>query len=167
MAVILLFAASVISCTYRIQYQCELAGRQTSWRLVFGCIYGTDDGPAQLNQGQPYAVGWRNDEPDWSFERTERAGEWWYRVGLRLPSWRLSSNVTCGHIAFPLWIPILPLLALATWLWRREGPNSSGICANCRYDLTGNTSGVCPECGERVEVAAAADHGEGDQSCNA
>ena len=25
----------------------------------------------------------------------------------------------------------------------------SGICRNCSYNLTGNISGVCPECGER------------------
>ena len=26
-----------------------------------------------------------------------------------------------------------------------------GLCVKCGYDLTGNTSGVCPECGEKVE----------------
>lgn len=25
----------------------------------------------------------------------------------------------------------------------------SGLCKSCGYDLTGNTSGTCPECGER------------------
>ncbi|MHC4442946.1 MAG: hypothetical protein ACYTF1_02885 [Planctomycetota bacterium] len=25
-----------------------------------------------------------------------------------------------------------------------------GICEKCGYDLTGNTSGVCPECGEKI-----------------
>ena len=26
----------------------------------------------------------------------------------------------------------------------------SGECTNCGYDLTGNESGVCPECGEAI-----------------
>jgi rubrerythrin len=26
------------------------------------------------------------------------------------------------------------------------------ICTVCRYDLTGNASGVCPECGTRIVV---------------
>ena len=26
----------------------------------------------------------------------------------------------------------------------------SGQCASCGYDLTGNVSGICPECGEEV-----------------
>lgn len=25
------------------------------------------------------------------------------------------------------------------------------VCVNCGYDLTGNTTGVCPECGQQVE----------------
>jgi hypothetical protein len=37
---------------------------------------------------------------------------------------------------------ILPAL----WLWLRS-PRRLGHCDNCGYDLTGNTSGVCPECG--------------------
>lgn len=26
-------------------------------------------------------------------------------------------------------------------------------CRRCHYDLTGNESGICPECGARIEVA--------------
>ena len=47
------------------------------------------------------------------------------------------------------------------WYWRhryrrflRERLSASGIpiCVKCGYDLTGNTSGVCPECGVEVQV---------------
>ncbi len=31
-----------------------------------------------------------------------------------------------------------------------------GVCAGCGYDLTGNESGVCPECGTSVSAADAA-----------
>jgi hypothetical protein len=27
---------------------------------------------------------------------------------------------------------------------------AQGLCIHCGYDLTGNISGVCPECGESV-----------------
>lgn len=27
---------------------------------------------------------------------------------------------------------------------------ADGLCVHCGYNLTGNVSGVCPECGERV-----------------
>lgn len=32
---------------------------------------------------------------------------------------------------------------------RREPPNR---CRNCAYDLTGNVSGVCPECGTEITL---------------
>jgi hypothetical protein len=33
---------------------------------------------------------------------------------------------------------------------RRRVRAVPGACRNCEYDLTGNISGVCPECGTRV-----------------
>ncbi len=52
--------------------------------------------------------------------------------------------------AVPLWLP-LGLLGIPTaLLWWLDGPPRPGHCQNCGYNLTGNTSGRCPECGERV-----------------
>ena len=37
-------------------------------------------------------------------------------------------------------------------LMRRESKRrEQGLCLACGYDLTGNLSGVCPECGEDIE----------------
>jgi len=30
---------------------------------------------------------------------------------------------------------------------QRKGRDASGMCTQCGHSLTGNTSGVCPECG--------------------
>lgn len=49
----------------------------------------------------------------------------------------------------PLWIPILVLGVLTFALFRSDRLGPPGHCPTCRYDLTGNTSGVCPECGGR------------------
>lgn len=48
----------------------------------------------------------------------------------------LSAVIFLPFAAFP----ILSCL----WLRRRDKVNR---CKQCRYNLTGNTSGVCPECG--------------------
>ncbi|GMU83865.1 MAG: hypothetical protein AMXMBFR47_37350 [Planctomycetota bacterium] len=44
----------------------------------------------------------------------------------------------------PLWLPLVPPLALILALRRRSPP---GSCLRCGYNLTGNVSGRCPECG--------------------
>lgn len=63
-------------------------------------------------------------------------------------------------IYFPLWW-LASLLAafslLCAWRWRRamrKPPDEQ--CRKCGYNLTGNTSGVCPECGTPVPQKAAA-----------
>lgn len=38
-------------------------------------------------------------------------------------------------------------LAIAFWVQRK--PQLPGHCENCGYDLSGNISGRCPECGVR------------------
>ena len=50
-----------------------------------------------------------------------------------------------------------PLLLLFAWslaVWRRSYDRakriSRGHCAYCDYNLNGNTSGICPECGTPV-----------------
>ena len=51
-------------------------------------------------------------------------------------------------IAVPLWFVLLVLLVLtvgAWWLDRRRIP--PGHCPKCGYNLTGNVSGRCSECG--------------------
>jgi len=56
-------------------------------------------------------------------------------------------------VAFPHWFlalifAILPAIWLFKWNKRRKlGPNA---CPSCGYDLTGNESGKCPECGEAM-----------------
>ena len=62
-------------------------------------------------------------------------------------------------VAFPYW-PLIPLcgaysgrfLYLAVRAVRRT---RRGLCASCGYDLTGNVSGTCPECGTPVVQACA------------
>jgi predicted amidophosphoribosyltransferase len=36
-------------------------------------------------------------------------------------------------------------------LWWRDRRIPPGHCQNCGYDLTGNVSGICPECGQPAE----------------
>jgi len=58
-------------------------------------------------------------------------------------------------IRTPIGIPVLVLMlfpgvAFVRGPYRRHRRRKKGLCLHCGYNLTGNTSGVCPECGERI-----------------
>jgi len=44
----------------------------------------------------------------------------------------------------------LPFSTAAVVIYRRSGKARLGTCRTCSYNLTGNESGVCPECGTRT-----------------
>jgi hypothetical protein len=54
--------------------------------------------------------------------------------------------------AVPAWLVVIAfLIPPIAWLRRfLKRPKSSNACRKCGYNLTGNASGVCPECGTPV-----------------
>lgn len=50
----------------------------------------------------------------------------------------------------------------ATLLFRPPPIPKPGCCSGCGYDLTGNTSGVCPECGARTSTSRPPPTGSSD-----
>jgi hypothetical protein len=59
----------------------------------------------------------------------------------------------------PSWMVILLTGLYPTVLtvrWFRRARRLPSECPKCRYDLTGNVSGICPECGTPVEAATLA-----------
>jgi hypothetical protein len=60
------------------------------------------------------------------------------------------------RITVPTWIVAgallaYPVLAVTRGPVRRYRRRRRGLCLKCGYDLTGNISGVCPECGTEKE----------------
>ncbi|UCC32453.1 MAG: hypothetical protein JSU86_09260 [Phycisphaerales bacterium] len=65
-------------------------------------------------------------------------------------------------LEIPLWCPIVlfttyPALAFIRGPLRRRWRHHKGLCLKCGYNLTGNVSGVCPECGTEMENPLAFD----------
>lgn len=54
------------------------------------------------------------------------------------------------YVGIPLWLPLLGAAIPTAILWRRDRRPAPGYCQGCGYDLTGNVTGACPECGEVV-----------------
>jgi len=63
-----------------------------------------------------------------------------------------TAQVTLTRVG--LWGPVV-LFGILPLVWgvvrlRARLKRKAGCCARCGYDLTGNTSGVCPECGAKL-----------------
>jgi len=68
---------------------------------------------------------------DWHWEA--------WREFAAVPAWRYFDGAV-----------LMSLIALIVRLIPSRPP-AVGVCAHCGYDLTGNVSGVCPECGTETE----------------
>jgi hypothetical protein len=54
-------------------------------------------------------------------------------------------------LVIPFWLLSSALAIPTTFLWWRDRKRfPAGHCQTCGYDLTGNVSGVCPECGKEA-----------------
>lgn len=76
---------------------------------------------------------------------SRNASTWYYRT-LTLPSWGLVVLLSTYPIIFMSRRP-----RRAWYAARKESARRKrGLCLGCGYDLRGNTSGICPECGRRL-----------------
>lgn len=57
-----------------------------------------------------------------------------------------------GMVFIPHWLINLIAWSIFVVLWHRTRRHSEGCCPKCGYDLQGNASGTCSECGEALEV---------------
>lgn len=74
-----------------------------------------------------------------------------------LPLWKRIGSVM-QVVAVPHWfVAVLSAALPGRWLWvwgrsrRRMLRQGLGLCARCGYNLTGNVSGTCSECGEPTD----------------
>lgn len=84
---------------------------------------------------------------EWNLQPVEPEVRW-------APIW--DNRPGASMLGMPLWIPfLLAAIPTAFLFWRDRRRIPSGHCLRCRYDLTGNTSGVCPECGTAISPTSA------------
>jgi hypothetical protein len=63
--------------------------------------------------------------------------------------------IAAGIAALYLLEAVRYFVRVFRWLprYQRWARTTSGLCPNCGYDLTGNISKTCPECGSKVQRA--------------
>ena len=85
--------------------------------------------------------------------------EWWpmsrYPAPYANAGWRVSAPYWFLFAICSLW-PFFTCMRVVTL--RRQGRARTGRCKQCGYDLTGNVSGICPECGAPLRTGK----GKGD-----
>ena len=111
-----------------------MTSRYTFGYTRWGILIGASEGYVVVGNGDGLSTGW-------TWER-HRIFEKWY-----LP---LFVN---GKVFFPLCHVALLGAACGYVGWKRARCKPHGFCPVCSYDLTGNVSGTCPECGTAVDTS--------------
>jgi predicted RNA-binding Zn-ribbon protein involved in translation (DUF1610 family) len=93
-----------------------------------GRLYLARLNPAFIRPARPRGWGMRRGEDHWDYR------PWQARFFVDVPLW-------------PAWLLIVPLTVI---MFRRDRALPERFCSECGYDLTGNVTGRCPECGEIV-----------------
>ncbi|MFM9994899.1 MAG: hypothetical protein ACKVU4_03760 [Phycisphaerales bacterium] len=85
-------------------------------------------------------VGWTQvGLPGWNKYTTSEPVRWWFDGRFSGSGW---------FIGAPLWFTcIVCSIVPAVVLMRSRAGALLAMCAGCGYDLAGNTTGICPECG--------------------
>ncbi len=60
-------------------------------------------------------------------------------------------NGSMVGVVVPSWFVFSTCLVPTGFVWYRARQRRAGLCVNCGYDLHGNESGRCPECGVMVK----------------
>lgn len=72
---------------------------------------------------------------------------------LRWPTFERAVNADqWTYLLVPHWFANLVAWSLFIVLWRKARKHPKGCCQKCGYDLKGNESGVCSECGSWFDV---------------
>jgi hypothetical protein len=121
--------------------------------------------PKSQNQQKRFQYGLSAQELEIGWAGWTRRGPGWQSwpavdVGDSIPNWngfrfyhaKPDSGAVAETVMLPCWA-MLGFFMVLPWVWvvRRRSSAASGThCSVCSYNLTGNTSGVCPECGTAI-----------------
>jgi len=135
---ILLF---VVTCSITVVGYKQRTTLHHSWDGNLGREFGYCDWHFEYVSRVP--TGGMGYHPDWP-------GSWcWQQISFS------GSGIWETEIRFPVWALLLllasyPTIAFIRGPLRRHRRRKRNECIHCGYNLTGNVSGICPECGEEI-----------------
>lgn len=135
-------------------------GHTASYRygFAFRFVQPTDPASTRLyvsvERGTLHLHHWQYEAPS-----TPPSSRRWKQLGfsfLTQPYTGRKPPHSFWKLEIPLWCPMAlfvpyPAIAFIRGPLRRWRRRRKGLCLACGYDLTGNMSGVCPECGTQIK----------------
>ena len=116
--------------------------------VMFRSIYVPPSGEWAIGMGYGLMLffeDWHEALPGWTCKFREQ-GEAWTGLVHRFFFFELAGYY--GAIFLPVWLLVVATGFPTAFLWWRDRRRPKvGFCKVCKYDLTGNLSGICPECG--------------------
>lgn len=142
-----LVTVGVLSSFYNVNLYCG--------NVFASTIYSTCElyWPKHLKGGKPRVALLELDS--WTaYDRESNAlAPWVARLGLTLPRVQLTMSGQDWCIWIPLWLPLVAIGVPTGWfIWHDRRRRGIQLCRHCHYDLTGNISGICPECGTAIPL---------------
>ena len=124
------------------------------------CRYAIKDSAQSVRA--PFVFNRRTDR--WSLDRV--CSEWLPSYTSRDDSASRQFYIRSKWLTIPFWLPMTLVAVPTLWsFWRARERSTRGRCRKCLYDLTGNVSGICPECGtaipEQVRMEVESDNAKG------
>ena len=146
--VVLALAAFVVGAVWAATWFAPVHVGRVSPKLIH--VWNVRDGFLWL-----YAERNRAAWDSWNGPVTEKNFSWWrcisaqtYTTGNGYASLHLDLNLLapCALLA------VYPVFAFIRGPVRRNRRRKRGLCVQCGYNLTGNVSGRCPECGMQIDA---------------
>ncbi len=127
-------------------------GKATSFGLANSRVWKTNDG--RIVYHVP-GIHIKDSSLKVFYSSRNSSGAQFWRIGFAGFAFQRHPRLGGGYVVFNLWLTCIvlaayPTIALASGPYRRHRRRKKGLCLTCGYNLTGNVSGVCPECGERI-----------------
>ncbi len=124
----------IVSLFVGVLYQQKPKGLTWEVGVANGCIFGFE--LVYFYTKPYYSTGWHVIRPH---------NAWNYGLVYPDVGYRLESGF--HHFVIPLWTLLLTTLLIVGMQYRKILRRPIEVCKSCQYDLTHNTSGICPECG--------------------
>jgi hypothetical protein len=142
-ACVVLVALFVVSAPYWIEYWFNYGRHVGNFACGGGCV-------TVVWNVRPQLFGASRLLPMWLVHRRTSSDIWvWWPF--------LDARFLGGYlIRLPVWMPLAVFGPLTALLWYRDRRRPMpGHCRKCDYDLRGNVSGICPECGLKIAAPEA------------